>query len=129
MRATRSPGPLGRWPPNSATTRPRRAAGARNFVPPLVTDYGAAFRFKNPTRLRSPTITIVFAAMPSTGSPRHAGAAGVLLRAAEALRRRSGLRANTIVMEIEDQDYSGRLYSCRDPEGHLWNFGTYDPWA
>jgi uncharacterized glyoxalase superfamily protein PhnB len=33
------------------------------------------------------------------------------------------------VMEIEDQDYGGRLYSCRDPEGHLWNFGTYDPWA
>jgi uncharacterized glyoxalase superfamily protein PhnB len=21
------------------------------------------------------------------------------------------------------------LYSCRDPDGHLWNFGTYDPWA
>ena len=23
----------------------------------------------------------------------------------------------------------GRMYSCRDPEGHLWSFGTYDPWA
>ncbi|MEM9682477.1 MAG: VOC family protein [Pseudomonadota bacterium] len=34
-----------------------------------------------------------------------------------------------IVMEIADQDYGGRLYSCRDPEGHLWNFGSYDPWA
>ena len=22
----------------------------------------------------------------------------------------------------------GRSYSCRDPEGHLWNFGTYNPW-
>ncbi|HZF33304.1 MAG TPA: glyoxalase, partial [Candidatus Angelobacter sp.] len=28
-----------------------------------------------------------------------------------------------------DEDYGGRGYSCRDPEGHLWNFGTYDPWA
>lgn len=28
-----------------------------------------------------------------------------------------------------DQDYGGRLYSCRDPEGHLWNFGSYDPFA
>ena len=18
---------------------------------------------------------------------------------------------------------------CRDPEGHIWNFGSYDPWA
>ena len=34
-----------------------------------------------------------------------------------------------IVGEIEDQDYGGRLYSARDPEGHLWNFGSYDPWA
>ena len=34
-----------------------------------------------------------------------------------------------IVMEIADQDYGGRMYSCRDPEGHLWNFGSYDPWV
>jgi uncharacterized glyoxalase superfamily protein PhnB len=34
-----------------------------------------------------------------------------------------------IVMDIEDADYGGRGYSCRDPEGHVWNFGTYDPWA
>ena len=34
-----------------------------------------------------------------------------------------------IVMEIKDEDYGGRGYSCRDPEGHLWNFGSYDPWA
>ena len=33
-----------------------------------------------------------------------------------------------IVMKIADQDYGGRLYSVRDPEGHLWNFGSYDPW-
>lgn len=34
----------------------------------------------------------------------------------------------TIVMEIKNEDYGGRGYSCRDPEGHVWNFGTYDPW-
>ena len=34
----------------------------------------------------------------------------------------------TIVSEPIDQDYGGRFYSCRDPEGNLWNFGTYDPW-
>ncbi len=34
-----------------------------------------------------------------------------------------------IVGEIKDQDYGGRLYSARDPEGHLWHFGSYDPWA
>jgi uncharacterized glyoxalase superfamily protein PhnB len=34
-----------------------------------------------------------------------------------------------VVMELEDQEHGGRAYSCLDPEGHLWNFGTYDPWA
>lgn len=34
-----------------------------------------------------------------------------------------------IVMELKTESYGGRGYSCRDLEGHLWNFGTYDPWA
>ena len=34
-----------------------------------------------------------------------------------------------IVYPITDQDYGGRLYTARDPEGFLWNFGSYDPWA
>ncbi len=34
-----------------------------------------------------------------------------------------------IVMDIEDADYGGRGYSCRDLEGHVWSFGTHDPWA
>ena len=34
-----------------------------------------------------------------------------------------------IVMPLKDADYGGRGYSCRDPEGHVWSFGTYDPWT
>lgn len=34
----------------------------------------------------------------------------------------------TIVMDLRDQSYGSREFSCRDPEGQLWNFGTYDPW-
>ena len=34
-----------------------------------------------------------------------------------------------IVIELKDEDYGGRGYSCRDPEGHVWNFGSYDPWS
>lgn len=33
-----------------------------------------------------------------------------------------------ILIEIADQDYGGRGYACRDPEGHTWWFGSYDPW-
>lgn len=34
-----------------------------------------------------------------------------------------------IVLDISDKDYGGRDYTCRDLEGHVWTFGTYDPWA
>jgi uncharacterized glyoxalase superfamily protein PhnB len=33
-----------------------------------------------------------------------------------------------IVDEYAEKDYGGAGYSCRDPEGHLWHFGSYDPW-
>lgn len=29
----------------------------------------------------------------------------------------------------EDTDYGSREFGCLDPEGFLWNFGSYDPWA
>jgi uncharacterized glyoxalase superfamily protein PhnB len=34
-----------------------------------------------------------------------------------------------IISEPEDQDYGGSVYSARDPEGYVWSFGSYDPWA
>jgi uncharacterized glyoxalase superfamily protein PhnB len=35
--------------------------------------------------------------------------------------------AGAEILDITEYDYGGRGYSCRDPEGHLWNFGTFDP--
>ena len=32
-----------------------------------------------------------------------------------------------IVLDVDDEATGGRGYSCRDPEGHIWTFGTYDP--
>jgi uncharacterized glyoxalase superfamily protein PhnB len=34
-----------------------------------------------------------------------------------------------IVLDLKTQDYGGRDYTCRDLEGHIWTFGTYDPWV
>jgi len=32
-----------------------------------------------------------------------------------------------IVMGLTDQPYGSRDFICRDPEGHVWCFGTYAP--
>ena len=47
---------------------------------------------------------------------------------AVAHRERAKTAGAEIVLDIEDADSNGRGYSCRDLEGHVWNFGTYDPW-
>lgn len=33
-----------------------------------------------------------------------------------------------IVIDIVDEEYGGRGFTCRDLEGHLWSVGTYNPW-
>lgn len=52
----------------------------------------------------------------------------VIVSDADAVYSRARAAGAEIVMEIKDEPYGGRGFSCRDLEGHLWNFGTYDPW-
>ena len=52
----------------------------------------------------------------------------VIVTDADAHYTRAKAAGAIIVMEISDQAYGGRGYSCRDLEGHLWWFGSYDPW-
>lgn len=33
-----------------------------------------------------------------------------------------------IVYDLKKEEYGGKAYSCKDPEGYLWNFGSYSPW-
>lgn len=53
----------------------------------------------------------------------------VVVEDAEAHHARAVRAGAEVVSQLKDEAYGGRSYSCRDPEGHLWHFGTYDPWA
>ncbi|HJU30797.1 MAG TPA: VOC family protein [Hyphomicrobiaceae bacterium] len=33
-----------------------------------------------------------------------------------------------ILLDLADADSDSRGYACRDLEGHVWKFGSYDPW-
>ncbi|MCD2259989.1 VOC family protein [Psychroserpens luteolus] len=33
-----------------------------------------------------------------------------------------------ILIEIKDEAYGGRGYTCKDIEDHIWSFGSYNPW-
>ena len=53
----------------------------------------------------------------------------VIVPDADAHHARAQAAGAEIVMELYDTPYGSREYSARDPEGNLWSFGTYDPWA
>jgi len=52
----------------------------------------------------------------------------VVVSDTDAVYARAKKAGAEIVMDIRDEDYGGRGFSCRDLEGRLWNFGSYDPW-
>ena len=47
---------------------------------------------------------------------------------ADAVCARAKTAGAEMLFDIEDKPYGGRGFTCRDPEGHIWNVGTYDPW-
>jgi uncharacterized glyoxalase superfamily protein PhnB len=53
----------------------------------------------------------------------------VVVDDADALYERVKAAGAEIVLDLKSQDYGSRDFTCRDLEGHIWNFGTYDPWA
>lgn len=53
----------------------------------------------------------------------------VVVKEIDAHYARAKAAGAEIVRPIADTDYGSREYSVRDCEGHLWSFGTYDPYA
>ena len=48
---------------------------------------------------------------------------------ADAVYARAQAAGGTIVRPIQNTDYGSREFTVKDPEGHSWSVGTYDPWA
>jgi uncharacterized glyoxalase superfamily protein PhnB len=47
----------------------------------------------------------------------------------DAVHGRAKAASAEISRELSDMDYGSREFSARDPEGNVWSFGTYDPFA
>jgi uncharacterized glyoxalase superfamily protein PhnB len=65
-------------------------------------------------------------------SPAELGAetrsAYIVVADADAAYERAKAAGGTIVRELQDTPYNSREFSVKDPEGHSWSVGTYDPW-
>ena len=48
---------------------------------------------------------------------------------ADAAHARAVAAGAEIIRPLQDTPYGSREFAVRDPEGHSWSVGTYDPWA
>ena len=48
---------------------------------------------------------------------------------ADAAYARAVAAGATIIRPLQDTPYGSREFAVKDPEGHSWSAGTYDPWA
>ena len=53
----------------------------------------------------------------------------MIVNDADAIYDRAKKAGAEILVDIKTESYGGRGFTCRDLEGHIWNFGTYDPWV
>ena len=47
---------------------------------------------------------------------------------ADAVHARAVTAGATIIRPLQDTPYGSREFAVKDPEGHSWSVGTYDPW-
>lgn len=76
----------------------------------LGSNNNAQFNWKSPLDAGCVTQSVYIVLYDVDAHHAHAKAAGV-----------------EIVRDLHTTDYGSRDYSARDPEGHLWHFGTYRP--
>ena len=67
--------------------------------------------------------------VPSTPTGELTQSAYIVVSDIEAVYERAKSAEGVIVRELEEQSYGGSLFAVRDPEGQLWNVGSYNPWA
>ena len=67
-------------------------------------------------------------AQPDEISGRETQCACVIVSNCKSHYQQAKAAGALIVDDYAEKDYGGAGYSCHDPEGHLWYFGSYDPW-
>lgn len=67
-------------------------------------------------------------AQPDEIGDRETQCACVIVKDVKAHYLQARAAGAVIVNDYAEKEYGGAGYSCHDPEGHLWYFGSYDPW-
>ncbi len=53
----------------------------------------------------------------------------IVVQDADAVYARAQAAGGKVVRPLQNTDYGSREFTVKDPEGHSWSVGTYNPWA
>jgi len=67
--------------------------------------------------------------MPDTVGGKETQVPLVVVRDAAEVYRKAKENGARILLDIADMPFGGKLFTCADPEGHIWNVGDYNPLA
>jgi uncharacterized glyoxalase superfamily protein PhnB len=70
-------------------------------------------RFKSPDELDGVETRSVYIVVPDV----------------DAVHAKAVAASATIIRPLQDTSYGSREFAVKDPEGHSWSIGNYDPWA
>ena len=72
---------------------------------------------------------VMFGSSGADAGATRGGGVYVVVEDPDALCERARRAGAEIVREPFDTDYGSRDFSAKDPEGNVWYFGTYQPFA
>ena len=116
------------------TLRYRDAARAIHF---LCTAFGLERQFVVPGTERAiehAQVTlgsgmVMLGSLPDGATPQTGPGIYCVVADVDAHHAQAVAAGASIETPPRETDYGSREYAARDLEGHLWHFGTYDPWA
>jgi uncharacterized glyoxalase superfamily protein PhnB len=70
-----------------------------------------------------------YSALPDEVGGRETRSVSLMVSDCEPVYARAKAAGAEMVFDIQEKEYGGKAFTCRDPEGYLWNIGEYNPWA
>ena len=68
-------------------------------------------------------------ATPSECGGRVTGGSYLIVKDCTPVWERVKADGAEVLLLLRTMDYGGQAFTVRDPEGHIWSVGEYDPWA
>jgi uncharacterized glyoxalase superfamily protein PhnB len=69
-----------------------------------------------------------YTAMPEELGGREMRSISLMVSDCDAAYAQAKAAGAEMVLDLEEKGYGGKAFTCRDPEGYLWNVGMYNPW-